>query len=97
MATTTTPGTAESADELIKRLALACKRRGLATDIIEPSTKIKIFAPSGNAHLDEMVSLRPDGDELLTWYWSWGSPICPAHEIGRAVTLIERVVSATLS
>ncbi len=88
---------AESADELIKRLAVMCERQGLVTNVMEPSTRIKVFAPSGNAHLDEVVSLRPDGSEVLTWFWSWGEPICPATEIDRAVKRIENVVSVRLA
>jgi hypothetical protein len=92
MTTPATPHTVESADKLVKMLADACKRQGLATHIIEPSTKIKVFAPDGNPHLDEVVTLRPAEDEVLTWFWSWDSPICPAEQIGLAARHIERVV-----
>jgi hypothetical protein len=87
----------ESADELIKKLEVACKHRGLVTDVVEPSTRIKVFAPSGNAHLDEMVSLRPNESEVLTWHWSWGDPICPATDVDQAAKRIENVVSVTVA
>ena len=87
----------ESADELIKQLNDACRHQGLTTVVVEPSTRLKVFAPGGNARLDEVVSLRPDGNEVLTWYWSWNEPICPATEIDHAVSRIQNVVSVTLA
>jgi hypothetical protein len=84
-----------TADKLVTDLANALKRQGIATDIIEPSTKIKVFSPAGNAFMDELVTLRPDANEELTWYWSWDKPICPATDLARAVDLIEHVVSET--
>jgi hypothetical protein len=84
--------TDESADKFIKRLAKGCKAVGLMTTVIEPSTRIKIHAPNNNEHFHEMITLRPDAGEVLTWYWSWGAPICQAHDIATAVTMIRRVV-----
>ncbi len=86
-----------SADELIKQLDEACRRRGLMTVVMEPSTRIKVFAPGGNARLDEVVSLRPNKSEILTWHWSWGDPICPATEVDQAAKRIENVVSVRLA
>jgi hypothetical protein len=83
----------ESADQLIGRLAEACEDAGLATTVIEPSTKIEIHAPDSNEHFDEMITLRPDAGEVLTWYWSWDTPICPAHEVVLAVAMIRKVVA----
>ncbi|MDN3354753.1 hypothetical protein [Actinomadura sp. DC4] len=84
-----------AADNLVTDLANALKRQGMATDIIEPSTKIKVFSPAGNAFMDELITLKPDADEVLTWYWSWDRPICPATHLGSAVELIKNVVSGT--
>jgi hypothetical protein len=82
----------ESADQLVTRLAEACEKIRLRTTVIEPSTRIRIHAPHGNVHFDEMIMLRPDAEEVLTWYWSWGVPICPGHDIATAVTMIRKVV-----
>ncbi len=94
-ATKPTEALRTSANELIKQLDNACKDQGLATDILEASTRIKVFAPSGNPAFDELVTLRPEVDEVLMWYWSWGSPICPADEIDWAAAQIANVVGAT--
>jgi len=83
----------ESADQLIERLAKACEGAGLRTTVIEPSTRIKIYGPDDNEHFDEMITLRPDAGEVLTWYWSWNAPICPAQDIATAVTMIRKVVA----
>jgi len=83
----------ESADQLIERLADACEGAGLTTTVIEPSTKIEIHTPGGNEHFDEMITLRPDAGEVLTWYWSWDTPICPAHDVAMAVAMIRKVVA----
>jgi hypothetical protein len=82
----------ESADQLIKRLAEACESAGLSVTVIEPSTRIRIHEPGGNEHFDEMITLRPDATEVLTWYWSWDAPICAAHDIATAVAMILKVV-----
>jgi hypothetical protein len=76
-----------------QKMAAACEKAGLTADVLEPGGKIKINCPDGNAHMAETVSLRPDGDAVLMWWWSWGKPICPAEQIGRAVELISKVVS----
>jgi hypothetical protein len=44
----------------------------------------------------ETVALRPDADEVLMWWWSWGTPICPAEQIDRAIELISQVVTVRL-
>jgi hypothetical protein len=44
----------------------------------------------------ETVTLRPDADGVLMWWWSWGRPICPADQIDRAVELVSRVVTVRL-
>lgn len=86
---------AESADQLVSRLATMCGRAGLVADIIEPSTKVRINTPNGNEHLAETITLKPDAGDVLTWWWSWDRPICPARDIDCAVTALIRVVAGT--
>lgn len=81
-----------SADEVVKALDYALKREGLATEIIEPSTKIKVFAPNGNPMFDEVLTLRPNDSEVLTWWWSWGSPQGPATDLAATVAAVHNVV-----
>jgi hypothetical protein len=83
----------ESADRYVDRLATACKLKGLVTEIIEPSTKLKIATPGGHALMAETVSLLPDKSETLTWHWSWGTPICAADDIDLAVRTISHVIA----
>jgi len=90
---TPTPAAQESADQLVHRLHLACERAGLLVEVVEPSTKLKICTPNGSEHMAETITLKPDDDEVLTWYWSWGMPICPAHDIQLAVKAILHVVA----
>lgn len=83
----------DPADKLIERLGTACKRAGLTGEVLEPSTKMKINTPDGNVRMAETVTLAPNADEVLMWWWSWGKPICPADQIDRAVDLISNVVA----
>jgi hypothetical protein len=93
---TPAPMARESADQYVDRLAAACKLKGLVTEIIEPSTKLKIGTLGGHALMAETISLRPDVSEALTWHWSWGAPICPADDIDYAVRSIFHVISDRL-
>ncbi|GAB2821071.1 hypothetical protein GCM10027176_26810 [Actinoallomurus bryophytorum] len=90
---TPTPEARESADRYVDRLVAACKLKGLVTEVIEPSTKLKIGALGGHALMAEVISLRPDENEALAWHWSWGGPICAAGDIEYAVTSILHVIS----
>lgn len=83
-----------AADQVVKTLDIALKRAGLATDILEPSTRLKVFSPTGNAFMDEVITLRPNLMEELTWYWSWGAPIGPASDVVNTVVKLRNVVSA---
>ena len=87
----------EPADQIVERLSAACKRAGLTVEVLEPSTRIKINAPDGNVRMAETVTLAPNADESLMWWWSWGSPLCPADQIERAVELISNVVAVRVS
>ena len=92
---TPAPEARESADRYVDRLVAACKLKGLVTEVIEPSTKLKIGALGGHALMAEIISLRPDEDEVLRWHWSWGAPICVAGDIEFAVRSILHVISGT--
>jgi hypothetical protein len=83
----------ESADQIVQRLSDACRNAGLVVEILEPSTRIKVNPPDGNVRMAEIIRLAPNGDEVLMWWWSWGTPICPAGQIERAVDLIAGVVA----
>ena len=86
-----------NADELLTRLDTALKRAGLRTDVIEPSTKLKVFSPSGNAHLDEILTLAPGKDEVLNWWFSWGTAVGPASNVSETVNRVKAVVSTRLA
>ena len=89
-------GRTMSANELVRSLSEACKAAGLETLIIEPSTKVWVNTPNGREHMAELITLRPDADEVLMWWWSWRKPICPAENIAEATKLISNVVAATV-
>jgi hypothetical protein len=86
-----------NADELLARLDTTLKREGLRTDVIEPSTRLKVFAPDGNAHMDEIITLAPNADEVLTWWFSWGQAIAPASDVSETVRRMKAVVSTRLA
>jgi hypothetical protein len=86
----------QDTEKIMERMVAACEKAGLAIDVLEPAGKIKINASDGNARMAETVTLRPDGDDVLMWWWSWGRPMCPADQIDRAVELISRVVMVRL-
>jgi hypothetical protein len=90
---TPTPAARESADRYVDRLVAACKLKGLATEVTEPSTKLKIGALGGHALMAEIISLRSDEKEVLRWHLSWGAPICVAGDIEFAVRSILHVIS----
>ncbi|MDN3360181.1 hypothetical protein [Actinomadura sp. DC4] len=76
----------------MKALDYALKRRGFATEIIEPSTRLKVHSRSGYNHFHEVLTLRQDGDEVLRWFWSWGEPIAPAVDLSDVVNAVNKVV-----
>ena len=92
---TTTQTEHETADQYLRRLFDACTRAGLVAEIIEPSTKLRISTPNGNVRMAEVISLRPDAEEVLTWHWSWGAPMCRADDTDFAVRALTRVVAET--
>lgn len=98
MDTHPTPQPGEAAD-FVARLVSGLERAGLFSTVKEPSTCIVVHAPNASPHMDEMITLRPDADEVLTWYWSWDSPvrparIGPARDVVALVRLINNVVGA---
>jgi hypothetical protein len=83
-----------SADEVIKDLDRALRRFGLRTEIIEPSTRIKIFSPTGDGRFDEVLTLKPNPGEVLSWFWSWDEVLGPASDIQGTAKLVDHVVRA---
>lgn len=90
-----TTNATDSADAIISRLDKACRGMGLETKILEPSTKIRINVPHGDARMAEVVTLKPDTQDVLCFWWSWDEAICPADDIDYAVKMISGVVSIT--
>jgi hypothetical protein len=86
----------QDTEKIMELMVAACEKADLAIDVLEPGGKIKINASDGNERMAETVTLRPDADGVLMWWWSWGRPICPADQIDRAVELVFRVVTVRL-
>jgi len=80
-------------NQIIQQMVAACKKADLTVEVLEPAGKIKVNAADGNAHMAETVTLAPDKDGELMWWWSWGMPICPATQLDRAVALVSNVVA----
>jgi hypothetical protein len=92
--------TSDTADVIIERLDAACRRNGIMTRICEQSTRLWVNLPGDRAHLAEFVSLRPDADDRLCFYWLMGGrsiKICSADEITLAVENIKQVLSVSIS
>ncbi|MDN3359296.1 hypothetical protein [Actinomadura sp. DC4] len=83
----------EGADGVVRRLDYALRREGLATEILEPATKIKVYAPNGNPVFDEVLTLKQGDNEIFTWWWSWDAPQGSAHDIVATVSAVKSVVS----
>jgi hypothetical protein len=49
--------------------------------------------PGAHARLAETIYCLPDRAERLTFFWSWGDPICLATDVADAVRLIAHVVT----
>ena len=77
---------------LTERLAEECGKAGLDARVIAP-TRVRVSRPGAHSRLSETVRCMPDPDERLTWWWSWGEPICPAAQIPDAVRVIAHVVT----
>ena len=84
--------THDDAHALTQQLAEECGRAGLDAVVVAPA-RVKVSLPGANARLAETVRCRPDRQERLTWWWSWGDPICLADQIADAVKVIAHVVS----
>jgi hypothetical protein len=82
----------EAADH-VTSLVKACEQADLETDILERSTKVRISSPLAHERMAEIITLRPDESEVLTWYWSWEDPICPAQDTEALVQALLRVVT----
>ncbi len=77
---------------LARRLVDECARAGLNAALVAP-TRVRVSLPGAHDRLSETVRCMPDGQERLTWWWSWGEPICPADQIAGVVKIITRVVT----
>ncbi|MCO6007545.1 hypothetical protein NE236_21430 [Actinoallomurus purpureus] len=81
----------EDVHTLATRLAEECGKAGLNATVLSPT---RVHVSSGvHSRLAETVRCRPDDDERLMWWWSWGEPICPAVSIDLAVRFIAHVVA----
>jgi hypothetical protein len=85
-----------SADEYVRRLKRACELFGYLVTIQEPSTRLDVALPGGLSYAHETVSLKPDENNRLMWWWSWGRPMVPAEEITEAAKRISSVVQETI-
>lgn len=85
--------TEEDVHTLCDQLRQACARLDLVAENISP-TRVRIGAP-GAGMLSEVITCKPDADEVLRWWWSWGDPFCRAThaEIERAAEMIKHVVA----
>ena len=89
----------DTADVIIARLNSACRCDGIETRICERSTRLWVNLPGNRAHMAEFVSLRPDVDDQLCFFWLIGGKsikICPASEIALAVESIRQVLSVSI-
>ncbi|MEV0401244.1 hypothetical protein [Actinoallomurus sp. NPDC050550] len=84
--------TPEEVHVIAERLEKACREAGLSAEVLGP-TRIRAWVPNANPHLAEIIKIRPDENEVLSFYWSWDERICPAAEIDTAVTRIKHVVT----
>src|SRR5258705_203077 len=87
-----TSGTHDDVDTLAQRLAEECGRAGLNAEVVAP-TRVRVSLPGAHARLTETVTCKPDRRERLTWWWSWGEPICLATQIPDALKVIAHVVT----
>lgn len=78
--------------ELIKRVVNACQDAGLEAVVLAP-TRVRVNVLAGTSRTAEIITLKPDADEVACWWWSWNEPICPAADIDHAVAAIAHVVS----
>jgi hypothetical protein len=84
-----------SADEYVTRLARTVEQMGYVATIVEPSTRLTVSLPHGREFTNEMLTLRPDANEQLMWWWSWGTPINHAEEIAQVAAKVINVVEVT--
>jgi hypothetical protein len=85
----------EDVHVLVERLVRACREAGLSADVLSP-TRIRACVPNTSPHLAEIIKVRPDESEVLSFYWSWDERICPAADIDGAVTAVKHVVTPPL-
>jgi hypothetical protein len=81
---------------LTDQLAETCKQAGLRAEIVAYA-RVHISAPGADRRLAETVRCARDDQNQLTWWWSWGEPVCPAHEVDEAVRKIANVVTPSIA
>lgn len=84
-----------NADQYVTWLASAVRQMGYDATIVEPSTRLMVSLPHGRAYMSETVSLRPNDNNELMWWWSWNKPIGPAANIADVAALVADVVEVT--
>jgi hypothetical protein len=82
-------------DTLVSELVENCRSAGLNAEVVAP-TRVRVSSPGADRRLEEIIRCMPDGEERLTWWWSWNEPICPATQIADAVRRIAYVVSPSI-
>lgn len=82
----------EDAHVLAQKLADGCVRVGLNASVLSP-TRVWIGAHGAGERFAETITCKPNKEEVLAWWWSWGDPICSVDDIDAAVTMIARVVT----
>jgi hypothetical protein len=87
-----TSGTHDDVHTLSQQLAEECGKAGLDAKVVAP-TRVRVSLPGAHSRLAETIRCMPDPQERLTWWWSWGEPICLATQIPDAVKVITHVVT----
>ncbi len=80
------------AHEVMGRFTAACKAAGLMTEIIERSTRVRVFQSAAHSSLAEVITLRPGHGNALYAFWSWGDAIGPMSDLDVLVKTIAYVV-----
>jgi hypothetical protein len=90
---TRSTATHAEAAERFDALTTVCVDFGLGVVIVERPHEVKISSPGAHARMAEVITLRPDAEGVLAWFWSWGEVIAPARDLRRVVELLTHVTS----
>lgn len=85
-------GVVDDPGALVERLVDRCEAAGLEAVALAP-TRVRVNLRAGTSRTAEVITLKPDTDEVLCWWWSWNEPICPAADITRGVEMIAEIMS----